>query len=276
MLWYSLLIAAIAVERIAELVVSKRNWAWSRERGGSELGAGHYPVMVVLHVGLLVGCPRGTGGRRPPIHPRTGLADAGRRHRRAGPAVVVHHHARAPVEHPRHGHPRRAARHRRALPDDSAPQLRGGGRRGNRVAVGALGVVHRPGLHGAATPHFCARGSRSRTPRSRAWRDRPAGRRRRSRGAGHRTVRREGRAGRRRRRAPKRRVGQGVRRRHDASYPRAPGSARHQRRRADRCAASPTSQASGGSMRRSGRASAAACVAPSCTPRCGRLPKQPG
>ena len=56
MVWYTLLIVAIAVERIAELVVSKRNWTWSRERGGSELGAGHYPAMVVLHVGLLVGC----------------------------------------------------------------------------------------------------------------------------------------------------------------------------------------------------------------------------
>jgi methyltransferase len=56
MIWYTLLVAAIAIERIAELVVSQRNWAWSRERGGSELGAGHYPAMVVLHVGLLVGC----------------------------------------------------------------------------------------------------------------------------------------------------------------------------------------------------------------------------
>ncbi len=56
MIWYTLLIAAIAVERVAELVVSKRNWAWSRGRGGSELDAGHYPAMVVLHVGLLVGC----------------------------------------------------------------------------------------------------------------------------------------------------------------------------------------------------------------------------
>jgi methyltransferase len=56
MLWYTLLIAAIAVERIAELVVSKRNLAWSKARGGSEFGAGHYPLMVVLHVGLLVGC----------------------------------------------------------------------------------------------------------------------------------------------------------------------------------------------------------------------------
>jgi methyltransferase len=56
MIWYTLLILAVGVERIVELVVSQRNWAWSRERGGTELGAGHYPAMVVLHVGLLVGC----------------------------------------------------------------------------------------------------------------------------------------------------------------------------------------------------------------------------
>ncbi len=56
MSWYALLIAAVAVERVAELVVSQRNLAWSRDRGGTELGGGHYPAMVVLHVGLLVGC----------------------------------------------------------------------------------------------------------------------------------------------------------------------------------------------------------------------------
>lgn len=56
MFWYVLLIGAVGVERLAELVVSNRNRAWSRERGGVEFGAGHYPVMVVLHVGLLAGC----------------------------------------------------------------------------------------------------------------------------------------------------------------------------------------------------------------------------
>lgn len=56
MIWYALLIAAVACERVAELVVSNRNLAWSRTRGGIEFGAGHYPVMVVLHTGLLVGC----------------------------------------------------------------------------------------------------------------------------------------------------------------------------------------------------------------------------
>lgn len=56
MIAYLALIGAVAVERVAELVVSKRNLAWSRERGGTEFGAGHYPVMVVLHSALLVGC----------------------------------------------------------------------------------------------------------------------------------------------------------------------------------------------------------------------------
>lgn len=56
MFWYSLLIGVIAVERAAELVVSKRNWAWSRQRGGTEVGTGHYPAMVALHTALLAGC----------------------------------------------------------------------------------------------------------------------------------------------------------------------------------------------------------------------------
>ena len=56
MTWYGALIAAVALERLAELVVSQRNLAWSRARGGVEVGAGHYPAMVALHTGLLVGC----------------------------------------------------------------------------------------------------------------------------------------------------------------------------------------------------------------------------
>ena len=54
--WYLVLIAAVAAERLAELVIAQRNLAWSRARGGVEFGAAHYPVMVVLHTGLLVGC----------------------------------------------------------------------------------------------------------------------------------------------------------------------------------------------------------------------------
>jgi methyltransferase len=53
---YVLLIVAVALERLAELVVATRNARWSFERGARESGKGHYPVMVVLHTGLLAGC----------------------------------------------------------------------------------------------------------------------------------------------------------------------------------------------------------------------------
>jgi methyltransferase len=35
MVWYALLIAAVAVERVAELVVSQSNLAWSRAAAAS-------------------------------------------------------------------------------------------------------------------------------------------------------------------------------------------------------------------------------------------------
>ena len=56
MTFYGALIALVAVERLAELVVSQRNLAWARARGGREHGFGHYPFMVVLHTGLLAAC----------------------------------------------------------------------------------------------------------------------------------------------------------------------------------------------------------------------------
>ena len=54
--WYTVLIGLVAVERLVELVVAKRNLAWSLARGGRESGFAHYPFMVVLHTGLLAGC----------------------------------------------------------------------------------------------------------------------------------------------------------------------------------------------------------------------------
>jgi methyltransferase len=54
--WYTVLVGLVALERLAELVVAKRNLAWSLARGGRETGSGHYPFMVVLHTGLLAGC----------------------------------------------------------------------------------------------------------------------------------------------------------------------------------------------------------------------------
>ncbi len=51
---FTVLVLLVALERLAELVVSNRNAAWSLERGGVEYGRGHYPFMVVLHSGFLV------------------------------------------------------------------------------------------------------------------------------------------------------------------------------------------------------------------------------
>lgn len=49
------LVLAVGVERLVEIRVSKRNLAWSADRGGQEFGAGHYPAMVALHTAFLIG-----------------------------------------------------------------------------------------------------------------------------------------------------------------------------------------------------------------------------
>lgn len=56
MIAYTWFVLAVAGERLVELVVSKRNLAWAFRHGGQEFGRGHYPAMVLLHFGLLVGC----------------------------------------------------------------------------------------------------------------------------------------------------------------------------------------------------------------------------
>ena len=53
---YYLLILAIGIERLVELIVSKRNARWAFAHGGEEFGRGHYPVMVAIHGALLLGC----------------------------------------------------------------------------------------------------------------------------------------------------------------------------------------------------------------------------
>jgi methyltransferase len=55
-LLYTALLVAIALERLAELVVSRRHAAWAFAHGGVESGRGHFPAMVALHSALLVGC----------------------------------------------------------------------------------------------------------------------------------------------------------------------------------------------------------------------------
>jgi len=53
---YALLVLATGVERLVELVISKRHAAAAFARGGVEHGRRHFPWMVLLHTGLLVAC----------------------------------------------------------------------------------------------------------------------------------------------------------------------------------------------------------------------------
>lgn len=56
-LLYLLLVVAVAIQRVAELALSKRNIARAMARGGSEVGRGHYPWMVLLHTAFLFAAP---------------------------------------------------------------------------------------------------------------------------------------------------------------------------------------------------------------------------
>ena len=67
--FFTVLVGLVALERLAELVVSRRNAAWSLRQGGVETGRGHYPVMVLLHTGLLVGMLLEAWLRRPEVAP---------------------------------------------------------------------------------------------------------------------------------------------------------------------------------------------------------------
>ncbi|GAA2498953.1 isoprenylcysteine carboxyl methyltransferase family protein [Streptomyces gobitricini] len=72
MVWYVLLVLVVGVERLVELVVARRHTRWSLARGAVEWGRGHYPVMVVLHTGLLVGCLAEVRALDRPFHPALG------------------------------------------------------------------------------------------------------------------------------------------------------------------------------------------------------------
>lgn len=53
--WYLGLLCVIGCERVVELRLSRAHAQAAFARGGVEFGQGHYPWMVLLHTGLLVG-----------------------------------------------------------------------------------------------------------------------------------------------------------------------------------------------------------------------------
>ncbi len=48
-----LVVALVALQRLAELALSRRNTRRLRAGGGVEVGAGHYPLLISLHVAWL-------------------------------------------------------------------------------------------------------------------------------------------------------------------------------------------------------------------------------
>ncbi len=140
---FTVLVGLVGLERIAELVVSTRNAAWSKAQGGVETGLGHYPFMVVLHTGLLVGALVEAWVRRPDVPSVLAwsmlvvvlLTQAlrwwciGTLGRRWNTRVIVVP-GLAPVA---------AGPYRWLQP----PQLRRGGGRGHRAPAGPRGMDHR-------------------------------------------------------------------------------------------------------------------------------------
>jgi methyltransferase len=70
---YLLFLALVAGERLIELVVSARNAAWARARGGVEEGRGHFRVMAALHAAFLVACGAEVIALERPFVPVLGL-----------------------------------------------------------------------------------------------------------------------------------------------------------------------------------------------------------
>ena len=53
---YLAFLALLALERMIELAVSKRNAAWSLEQGGIEYGRDHFKYMKLLHTSFFIAC----------------------------------------------------------------------------------------------------------------------------------------------------------------------------------------------------------------------------
>jgi methyltransferase len=72
-----LVMAWLVAERVAELAWARRNERWLRSRGATEHGAGHYPLIVLLHGGFLASLALEASLRGPGLHARWPAVAAG-------------------------------------------------------------------------------------------------------------------------------------------------------------------------------------------------------
>ena len=66
---YTVLVIVIGAERLVELAISRRNQRWMESRGAVEVGAEHYPWMVLLHGIFLASCLAEVWLWKRPFHP---------------------------------------------------------------------------------------------------------------------------------------------------------------------------------------------------------------
>ncbi len=55
MIWPIVVLTLVTLQRLSELVVAPRNTARLLAMGGHEVGANHYPLMILVHTAWLVG-----------------------------------------------------------------------------------------------------------------------------------------------------------------------------------------------------------------------------
>ncbi len=66
MSWLFLVLGLVALQRLGELVWSRRNERRLRDAGAVEAGRGHYPLLVLLHAGWLAAMPVLISSETPP------------------------------------------------------------------------------------------------------------------------------------------------------------------------------------------------------------------
>jgi methyltransferase len=54
-MWPIIILAFVTLQRLAELLIARRNTAALLANGGREIGAAHYPIIVVFHAAWLLG-----------------------------------------------------------------------------------------------------------------------------------------------------------------------------------------------------------------------------
>ena len=74
---YFALLGLLAIERIFELALSRRNARWALSEGAVELCGEHFGYMKLLHVGFFVGCAAEVWFLRRPFIPELGFVMLG-------------------------------------------------------------------------------------------------------------------------------------------------------------------------------------------------------